>query len=260
MPAHKVLHDVHGGDPIKDPGASGTIQVDRSPAYCGLQSATAETRTLARPLKRGAVVTLAMEVDGGDITLTVTGGINEDGDTTFTFSDPGQNLTLVACATVSSGTSTLFWRKLSDYGLGNVAPADSAVLDELSGLTATVTELNTVADFPATSAITATADGLTTGLIPATAKLAIITSASADNIATLPGIAANTLGIGYTIRGRIAATGCEIRTLASSNETINGVDGDGTQEAALAANHGFIAVVESATGWMLLDGAATVPD
>lgn len=131
---------------------------------------------------------------------------------------------------------------------------------DLSGLTATATEINAAADFPATQAVTATANGLTTGLIEATTKAVIITSASADNIATLPGIAANSLPVGYTIRGRIAATGCEIRTPDTTGETINGVDGDGTQEAALAANHGFIAIVESATGWMLIDGAATVPD
>lgn len=263
MSSHNALQDIHkAGDfgALEDPGNAGTIVVDRSPAYCGLQSTAAQTRTLSRPTRRGALVTLCMEVDGGDITLTVTGGYNEDGETTFVFSDPGQTLTLQGCATVSGGSSTYFWRKISDYALGNLAPANSVILDGLSGLTATATELNASSDFPADAAVTATADGLTTGLIPITAKTVLITSGSADHIATLPGIAANALGIGHTIRGRIAATGCEIRTLASSNETINGVDADGTQEAALAANHGFIATVISATGWMLIDGAATVPD
>lgn len=111
----------------------------------------------------------------------------------------------------------------------------------------------------AAQAVTATADGLTTGLITFGSTVVIITSAGANNIATLPGIVTNNIPIGYTIRGRVAATGCEIRTPASSNETINGVDADAS-EAALAANAGFTAVVESATGWLYIAGAATVPD
>lgn len=125
-------------------------------------------------------------------------------------------------------------------------------------ITATGAEINALADHAA-QAVTATADGLTTGLIDAATTIAIITSASANNIATLPGIAENSLPIGHTVKGRIAATGCEIRTPATSNETINGVDADAS-EAALAANNAFIATVESATGWMLQAGAATVPD
>lgn len=111
----------------------------------------------------------------------------------------------------------------------------------------------------AAQAVTATADGLTTGLISVGSTIVIITSAGANNIATLPGIATNSLPIGYTVRGRIAATGCEIRTPATTNETINGVDADAS-EAALAANAAFVAVVESATGWMMMNGTAPVPD
>jgi hypothetical protein len=241
---------------ILDPGNAGTITVDRNPCYVPLTSAGAETRTLARPTKVGATVKIVMNVDGGDITLTVTGGLNEAGDTTFVFSDPGQFIILESIKT----SSTYLWRMISNHSIANMTLADADILNGLGALTATMTELNAAADFPASQAVTATADGLTTGLIASTTKIAIITSASADNIATLPGISANSLGIGHIIRGRIAATGCEIRTLASSNETINGVDGDGTQEMALAANNAFTAIVESATGWLIQAGAATVPD
>lgn len=108
-------------------------------------------------------------------------------------------------------------------------------------------------------AVTATADGLTTGLIPYGGTVGIITSAGANDIVTLPGIVTNALPIGYTVRARVKATGCEVRTPATSNETINGVDGD-SLEAALGANRAFIASVESATGWLYLAGDATVPD
>lgn len=140
MSAHKVGFDLYAADPMDDPGASGTITVDRSPAYVPLNSATAESRTLARPTRAGAIVTIAMRVDGGDITLTVTGGYNEDGDTTFTLSDPGQFITLVACEIASA---TFAWRKLSDYSTANITPTEAAVLD---GILATSTELNAVAD------------------------------------------------------------------------------------------------------------------
>ena len=194
-----------------------------------------------------------MKADGGDITLTVTGGYNETGDTTFVFSDPGQFAVFESIKIAS----TYYWRLTSHHGLGNVSVTEAGALD---GLTATVTELNAVADFPAAQAVTATADGLTTGLIAVATKIAIITSDSADKIATLPGIAANSLGIGHTIRGRIKATGCEIRTLATSGETINGVDGDGTNEIALAANKAFTAIVEATTGWLVQVSDAGVPD
>lgn len=149
-----------------------------------------------------------------------------------------------------------------DVESGAELDIESGAAFKLAGteVTATAKELNALADQPAQAAVTATADGLTTGLIPPTAKLVLITSADANHIATLPGIAANSLGIGHTIRGRIVATGCEIRALASSGEKINSVDASGGNEAALAANTAFEAIVESATGWQFSVGAATVPD
>ena len=115
----------------KDPGDAGTITVDRSPAYADLVSAAAETRTLARPTVGGAIVTLNMKTDGGDITLTVTGGFNEDADTTYVFASTGEHLTLVA---VDVG-GTLTWRVLSSDKIGNLAE-----------ITATAAEINAAAD------------------------------------------------------------------------------------------------------------------
>lgn len=86
-------------------------------------------------------------------------------------------------------------------------------------------------------AVTATSDGLTTGVIPndagAPGYFVSVTSANANNIITLP--SSDDIPVGWTCRGYIGANGCEMRTVASSNETINGVDADGTQEAALPA-------------------------
>lgn len=108
MSGHNALQNNFDGSPMVDPGAGGTIAVDRSPAYVPLVSLAAETRTLARPTQRGAIVTLCMEVDGGTITLTVTGGYNENGDTELSFADPGVFHTLVACF-----DGDFCWRKIN---------------------------------------------------------------------------------------------------------------------------------------------------
>lgn len=112
-----------------DPGNAGSILVKDNFGTCQLTSTGAETRTLARPTKDGQLIAFFMEVDGGDITLTVTGGYNENGDTTFVFSDPGQ----YAVFESFDIAGTFAWRMTSSYLLGN-----------LSGLTATQTELNTL--------------------------------------------------------------------------------------------------------------------
>ena len=103
-------------------------------------------------------------------------------------------------------------------------------------------------------AVTATADGLTTGLLTSSDGMVLITSASANNIVTLPALSASLVGL--TIYGAVLATGCEIRPTGSN--TINGVAGP--NEAALAANSSFQAIAVSATGWRLNTWANPVPD
>lgn len=94
-----------------DPGASGTISVEKSLSVCNLVSAGAESRTLGRPLREGVELTLHMKTDGGDITLTVTGGLNEGGDTTYVFTDAGQFISL---RSFFDGTD-YYWRKYADH-------------------------------------------------------------------------------------------------------------------------------------------------
>ncbi len=99
--------------------------------------------------------------------------------------------------------------------------------------------------------VTATSDGLTTGLIPGDAQFVTVTSANADYIVTLPAGY-----IGQIIRGRVGANGCELRTIASSGDTINNVDSDGTQEAAIPTTVTFMAQKVTATGWILMTWTA----
>lgn len=115
-------------------------------------------------------------------------------------------------------------------------------------------------------AVVATADGLTTGLIPIDAQVITVTVASdANDIITLPAAVAG--DIGYRIKAYIGATGCEVRTPAASGATINNVDSDGTNELALTANSSYIFEITAADTWVArgftnlgADAAALVPD
>jgi len=126
----------------KDPGDAGTINANNVQAQFALfplVSAAAETRTLAQPTKAGLVVTLVLDTDGGDITLTVTGGYNADADTSLTLGDAGDFVTFIS---VKVGSS-YYWRVLAFEGV-NVAGEDLTV----DQLTATTLTLNSVSVVP----------------------------------------------------------------------------------------------------------------
>lgn len=110
--AHRIASDEYlASAETPDPGASGNIIPTKSHSICPLVSAAAETRTVPRPLRTGVVLYLQMRTDGGNITVTVTGGYNEAGSTTLTFSDPGQMVGLIS---VDIG-GTLGWRTLGSF-------------------------------------------------------------------------------------------------------------------------------------------------
>jgi len=104
-------------------------------------------------------------------------------------------------------------------------------------------------------AATATADGLTTGLILPGETFVTVTSDSATKFITLPAIDAST--IGQTIDLYVGATGYELVTPASSNNTINTVDSDQTNQLDVAANSLVHLIQVSATGWFSYNHAAT---
>ena len=105
---------------------------------------------------------------------------------------------------------------------------------------------------------TATSDGLTTGLItsPVSAiKFVAVTSAAATDAITLP--AASAALIGVVLYLTVGANGYELITPASSNNTINLVDADGTNQLDVAANTTVRCTCVSATGWIAETIAAT---
>lgn len=72
---------------VTDPGTGGAIPPGAS-GICSLVSAGAETRALAAPSEVGLELCLAMQTDGGAITLTVSAAFNAAGNTIITFNDP----------------------------------------------------------------------------------------------------------------------------------------------------------------------------
>ena len=55
----------------RDPGAGKVLHVDRSFVTFALESAAAEARKLASTARAGIRITISMQTDGGDITLTM---------------------------------------------------------------------------------------------------------------------------------------------------------------------------------------------
>lgn len=118
-----------------------------------------------------------------------------------------------------------------------------------TAVTATAAEINRVADVSAYErAVTATANGLTTGLLALTDNFVTVTSANADHIIMLPSAPAGSLGT--VIQGWVGANGCEMRA-AGTAATINGLDCKTTNEAALPATGMFRATVVAAETWIL---------
>lgn len=94
-------------------------------------------------------------------------------------------------------------------------------------------------------AVTATADGLTTGTIADAGKVQFvaITSSNATHIVVLPTPTPGTIVAGY-----VGANGCELRSSDPATIGINGGTG-ASAESALAANMMFLAICTSATSW-----------
>lgn len=113
MSARTVCREIfHGFNTISDPGSGNTIVCDRSPAVVNMASAAAEARTLARPTREGAIITLHARTIAGTITVTVTGGYDVAGNTTFAFTTEGYTATFQSHMTKAG---VFFWRMIANY-------------------------------------------------------------------------------------------------------------------------------------------------
>lgn len=135
MSAHRTLNDLSrafettGPGRLVDPRNGNTITFAMWGQGCSVVTETAETRTLARPTQPHILCSVVLDTDGGDLTLTVTGGYNADGDTSITFGDAGD---MVVFMSVKTGT-TYQWRAIANEGTNIVAEdiaADKATIQE----------------------------------------------------------------------------------------------------------------------------------
>ena len=118
MSAHRTLNDFFrafdatGPGRLADPGNAGTITVKQWGQICPVVTTGAHPRTLAQPTKAGILAAVVLDTDGGDLTLTVTGGYNAGGDTAIVFGDAGD---FIVVYSVKVGTSFL-WRVIAQAG------------------------------------------------------------------------------------------------------------------------------------------------
>jgi hypothetical protein len=117
-------------------------------------------------------------------------------------------------------------------------------------------------DVQANRAATATADGLTTGLLTAEDRAVDVTAANATDRMTLPAIAS--VPLNHTIRLSVAANGHRLVTPATSNTKINNVDADaGAATLTVPANSITLVTKQAADNWIaecfVAAGTRTIP-
>lgn len=147
---------------------------------------------------------------------------------------------------VATGTSGLY------ENIGTTSSCNFNIVNALAGGDIALAAL------VGSEARTATAAGLTTGAItaPTTFRTIVtVTSAAATDQIALPAISSST--IGQEIFLSVGANGYELITPASSNNTINLVDADGTNQLDVAANTTVRCTQVSATSWLAETIAAT---
>lgn len=110
-------------------------------------------------------------------------------------------------------------------------------------------------------AVTATADGLTTGLLTSADRVVDVTAANAAHLVTLPPIA--DVPINHVIRLSVGANGHKLVTPATSNTKINNVDSDGSASMTVPANSITIMTKQAADNWIaecfVAAGTRTIP-
>jgi hypothetical protein len=107
------------------------------------------------------------------------------------------------------------------------------------------TQLDLLESTGTVAAVTATTDGLTTGLVPATASHVTVTCGNSAHIITLP-----TASVGKRIVVFWGLTAGHVRTAASSNIKVNGTDADSAVDADIPASHLVVFTKVGASDWI----------
>lgn len=242
MSGHRVLYDLFQAPFLMlDPGNAKTITVDRYSAVCPIVSAAAETRTLAQPTKAGLRCIVLLSVDGGTVTLTVTGGYNNDDDTSITLDDAGDYVEFLS---IMEGTN-YYWRIASQEGTN--IPVEAGNFDTLSiagtAITATAAEINNAADDSLhTQAITAASTAIT---VDGTINRVTVTNA-VNGAITLAAPSAAMMGKLLTIE--FIGAGTNATTLALTN--VQG--GSSASSASFNAANETLVLIGGELKWTVL--------
>ena len=128
--AHRVLKTLYdaftagvGAGIGNDPGSAGTITPMMWGQVFPIVTEGVETRTLAQPNRAGVQVVVILDADGGNLTLTVTGGYNQGGDTTVVFDTAGD----MAIFTSVKVGATYRWELTYQAGTSAMAGAGELV-------------------------------------------------------------------------------------------------------------------------------------
>jgi hypothetical protein len=107
LPRDLAFNDYHVR---KDPGASGVLHTDMSNVTYAIVTADAESRVLQSPQRAGIRITISLDTDGGDLTVTTAGDeLINDGTTAgilFVMADAGDAIDLVSYR--SGGSTPLY--------------------------------------------------------------------------------------------------------------------------------------------------------
>jgi hypothetical protein len=165
---------------------------------------------------------------------------------TITIPDPGAAASFVMSTGTSTATSATSAElsTLAGVTAGTVTASKAVVVDgskQVDTLKATVGFQNVAV------ARTATADGLTTGIIADGTAYVTVTSANADHIITLP-----TPTPGVMVALMNGATGYELRSSAPATVAING-GAEADAESAITANTLVTCRCTSATTWICMN-------
>lgn len=110
--SHRIHHDLYRASKVlQDPGDAKTIRFTEDLQICEMVSTTigGETRTLAAPTKPGIRAVVRMMTDGGDIVMAAAAGLNVSLNTSATFAEASDMLSLIS---VSLTATTYRWQIL----------------------------------------------------------------------------------------------------------------------------------------------------
>jgi hypothetical protein len=235
---------------IADPGSAGSITIDKDGGVCHVTTLTSEARTLVAPTKSGIHGRVVLDVDGGDLTLTVNPasgtcyGYNAANATSIVFGDAGDFVDFVS---IKIGTEYV-WRILGQEGTNATMTGGGTVTSQtittLASTTATLSKLlGAITSVNAAGSVAANAGVLTTNMIN------IVGAADNTKCVILPVAVAGQVVI---VKSTVASK--TLPVFPQVNSYINGTQNTAATLDSVAAGASAIFVASDSTNWYTISG------